>query len=315
MRIILSYTTIVLLLTVLLSLSSCIGDSLLGCPEDSRNIRIRFSYPTLTRDKTGFDPSEAECMDLFVFDDKGRFVKKITDEACKLYEDTYYIETELAPGKYDFVCWGNLNKGYRIDPTEFTRNFTHFDDTRVYITPPDNIVDFTLPPLFFAQSRQTDILPSKGIQTLEMPIRKNTYTLNLSVNGLRDPDHTYKLSIRDNNGSYHFDNTLAPSEELQYIAVSKTDKNGKLTKSITTLKLERERGTMLYIEDTDVNKVLYQQNLIELILKLEEQGIPVDFSVMYEFDIDITLVYNGSSISAIVSVNGWKVINEENILG
>ena len=51
--------------------------------------------------------SQVHKVDVFVFDEAGRLVKQITDEAAPAFADNYTKEIELPGGDYRFVVWGN----------------------------------------------------------------------------------------------------------------------------------------------------------------------------------------------------------------
>jgi hypothetical protein len=135
---------------------------------------------------------------------------------------------------------------------------------------------------------------------------QNTNTINVTTEGLSNPQNKYSLIIEDDNGDYTFFNTLASSTQLRYITACSSGKLGQPEGRLRTLTLNESHPTpRIILRDDTRDKEVYSANLIELILELRKQGVTVDFDDIHVYDIHFK--FSGTGMDVEVSINGWIV--------
>lgn len=306
--------TFSLLVVTLLSttFSSCIKESLDDCPS---NIRVYFDYlpATYANIKEGINPDEVSQMNLYYFDVKtSLYLGMETDNAVSLSRDYFMTLPKLKTGEYRFVAWGNLTGEYSSEPEPPVVGATTFDQFRTYLNLIEqDSVKYKLTPLFFGETKAEISNSNLTTQEIRIPLVQDTYTINLKVKGAIDSKSKYRYVITDNNAYLDFDNYYIASSPVHYITECGYPVNNVLTNSVTTLKIDSQRNTVLKVIENDNVEPVFKAKLINLIKELEKQHkIEIDFSNMYEFDIEVTI--QGSSF--IITINGWEVNYSEEVL-
>ena len=299
-----------------ISFNSCIKEDLDNCSDIEYNptdVLVYFDYlpATYANIKEGINPEEVTQMNLYWFDaETDFFLGEEIDDAVQLSPDYFMTIAALPAGKYRFIAWGNLSGNYSFKPESPIVGTTTFDRFATYLnTVEDDSVKNKIAPLFFAQSGVTEIKGGDIYTEIKMPIVQNTYTINLTVKGRFNENSSYKYVITDDNTFYGFDNSFIPGGTVHYMTDCGSPKNGDINGSITTLRIGRGRSPILKLIDAqDKNDPVFSIDLVQLILDLEKQHkIEIDFSRMYEFNIEIKV--EGDSF--IITINGWKLTYTE----
>ena len=106
-------------------LTGCIKDDLSDCPINvdpepepepepeptTGTFRLALTYTMHNTQENGtyvdLFNDQVHKVDVFVFDESGRFIQQITEEAAPQFAENYTKEIELPGGDYQFVVWGN----------------------------------------------------------------------------------------------------------------------------------------------------------------------------------------------------------------
>ncbi|MFC4673283.1 FimB/Mfa2 family fimbrial subunit [Dysgonomonas termitidis] len=298
-----SYLTTVLLLL----LHSCIGEDNTDCPP--QNVRVYFAYRT-TYSPGLLDPAEVNRFNLFVFDGNGKFIGEWIDESPSL-SPLYYMELPLDYGTYSFVCWGGFTQDcYQANPEAFIPGQTDINECMLRLKRTEsNIIDHHPNHLFYARLDIAEVIRPGMNFTLDL--KQITNTINVTTEGIDFPEHTYSLYIEDDNGDHTFDNSCASLTKLRYISPCSKDKDGQPYGSLRVLSLNEQRPTPeLVLTNEITGKIFFSANLVELILKLREQGITVDLEDIHTYDIHLKFMkVSDTDMDVQVSINGW-IINE-----
>ena len=308
--------TFSLLVVTLLSSTfiSCIKENLDDCPS---NIRVYFDYlpATYANIKEGINPEQVSRMNLYYFDvETELYLGMVTDDAVSLSRDYFMTLPAFKTGEYKFVAWGNLTDSYHLEPESPVVDATTFDQFRTHLNSvKQDSVKQRLTPLFFGETRTKILNSSLTTQEIRIPIIQDTYTINLKVQGAIDSKCNYKYVITDNNTYLGFDNDYIASPPVHYVTECGHPVNHVLTNSVTTLRIDSQRNPVLKVMEDEKAEPVFNAKLIKLIMALEKQHkIEIDFSNMYEFDIEVTI--QGSSF--IITINGWEVnYSEEELHG
>jgi uncharacterized protein YkuJ len=293
-------------------------DDLSDCLKEKR---VYFSYKSVTYAsanaiKEGIDLADIKRMDLYVFDENGLFVKKITDESPAMSLDYYMTIPGLKPGKYSFVAWGNLQNQYVVSPDELIPGKTLMKELQVYLNriTADKVVNEPLAPLFYAtHAEETQDVTATGNQNMQLELIQDTYTINVKVVGLTEEiltNNTYRLDIFDDNDKYTFDNEFVPSVPFTYTSLFAKEVDA-LSSHLTVMRLADNRKPVLYVTDTNrPEEHLIKSDLVELLLALHTvHGLTIDFRYQYEFTIEYVL--DSSQTVVAINVNGWGLTPEE----
>lgn len=292
---------------------SCIKEDMDDCPTD---IRVYFDYlpATYATIKEGINPEQVTRMNLYWFDaETNLLLGEVVDENPELSSDYYITIPTLQAGEYKFIAWGNLKDCYTLLPETPVIGTTTFDQLAVNLNSiEEDCVKTKIAPLFFGKSGIIELKQGVFSKEVRIPLMQDTYTFNLKVNGQLSANNSYKIVISDSNTLLDFENFYVACPSVNYISECSFSQKNTITGSLTTMKVDRGRSPILkVINQRDEATPVFEADLIDLILKLETQHkIEIDFSQMYEFDIEIT-IDNGSFA---ISINGWKIIYDESQL-
>ena len=298
----------IVLLANLGFMQSCIDEDYADCPvpENEEHVRIFLSYIPKTYASVGIEPSEVKSLSLFIFDKQGYFVRSQT-ERVPVFNQDYYMLVKLNPGVYNFVVWANLEHPYYTNISGSVAETMGIDSTFLFLERPENgLITEKLHPLFFGECRLAEV-KSNIEQRFTVPIVQNTNRVSLTVEGLA-LNNMYRYSITDNNGKYRFDNSFAPDREFQYITPMVVNSTNLLEASLTVLRLGRDRHPILRVHNVTDQRIVFEHDLVDLLVRLEQQNMLIDWVNMHEFDIKLKF---GANMEVSISINGWRVIENE----
>jgi hypothetical protein len=310
------FFTIALLLALVLQ--SCINDDLSNCLKEKR---IYFSYRPASYAsgdvvKEGITPADIKRINLYVFDENGLFVQKVTDESPTMSADYYMTIPDLKSGKYKFVAWGNLQDRYDISSEELIPGKTSIEELQVYLTGiADRMMNESpalLTPLFYATHKEQALEVNAVInQNFQLDIVQDTYTINVKVVGLTEEtlnSNTYRLEIYDNNDKFKFDNDFVPSDFFTYSSAC-TQAHDTLSSALAVMRLADNRKPMLRVVDAQTKSALVETDLVKLLLALRGLGAKIDFSYQYEFNVKYIL--DTALVVVAIEINGWTWVPAE----
>ncbi|MDR0749077.1 MAG: FimB/Mfa2 family fimbrial subunit [Tannerellaceae bacterium] len=303
---------------------SCIKDDLSDCMKEKR-VYFSFSYKPAEKASTdvikeGINLADVKRMDLYVFDENGLFVQKVTDESPAMSLDYYMTIPGLKSGKYKFVAWGSLQNQYAVSPEELIPGKTSMKELQVSLNrvKADKRVNESLAPLFYAShEEETLVVNAMADQNFQLDMIQDTYTINVKVVGLTEEirnNNTFQLEISDDNDKYTFGNEFVPSGLFTYTSLFAREAD-TLSARLTVMRLAENREPLLYVTDTNQpEECLIKSNLVELLVALRTvHGLTIDFRYQYEFTIEYVL---DSSLTLVaVNINGWGLTSDDIELG
>lgn len=280
-------------------------------------VRFSFEYPHKDSESgIGFDPAEVETIQVYAFDEDNTYIGTFTDNRPRIADKDYFFTVALDPGTYNFIVYGNLKDCYRTEPAQFESGITQLNDISYqYTDVVDNKIVNHPEHLFYSSLRNVIITKSSSHYTL--PLVRNTYVLNFIAEGLPGGYEDYQFTITDTNTKYTFENSFLPGEELEYVQNCSFEPSlNQYGASFTTLRLDRDRRPELKLYNNKSGELIYRDALIPLLLKIEEQGVEVDFTKMYEFDIHLLFETDPltGNLTVDININGWSVIEKDVII-
>lgn len=302
-------SAVLILVSTLFAVSSCIKEDLSDCPPESASLRVRFSFDT---DDDAGDVNLAgvtEKATLYIFDRNNRFVGQSSRNDIVVGQE-YELDLNLAPDAYNFVVWINEDTPYYTTPA-FSNSSATTDKGNATLKlelPANRTCDFTLPRLRHSKA-DNEVITGKD-HVIHFPLIQNTNTILFTVNGLKSTSDNYSFNIADNNGVYDFDNNFAYCEAINYTAATTfTQGLDVLNGTMSVFRLTETRSPQLSFKNNTTGQTLYpsyagqETNLIKLILKAYA-GKTINFDRRHVFR--ITLNFD-AKMSATILVDGWKV--------
>lgn len=299
-------------LSILLSYS-CISDDYATC----YGIRLFVNYPN--------DQERCDKLDIFVFDHKGALFAKYEKNGRQVQPGISYL-LQLPEGQYNVVVWGDVcdkysyiqdsnipnHKDIQLISTEnnlLSSDFWRYRVTTELCQKGLDMLAEELNPLFYASEYRVDLKP-KETKSINLDFVKNTNKLKLKISGLSDGVSYDNLDVGviARNWQYHFTNSIPENtQEIRYQPYEKKVEasiiNGEqsFVADLSVLRLIQGRTPLLYVKNGDTGDVLYQRNLVELLLNLPYTDL--DKEDYFEIELD----FRGPTIS--IKINGWNVID------
>lgn len=287
----------------LMFLSSCINEDLGQC---NAGVRVYFSYDLPSTDDTS--ETATHRLNLLVFDESDLYVGEWVDEAAVLNDD-YYMFLPLKAGRYRFVAYSGLILPCMLTPSSLVVGETTYDEMRMLLSRrSDGAVTNLTGRIYFGDLAEATASSTKT-EHFKISLYEITNRIYVTVKGVNNLTPMYRLRIDDTNGEYKLDNSFSSAENLFYTTLCNTDNSAATIKGdLTVMRLARDRkDAILTFREEASNKILYEDNLIELILKLEEKIGRIDFDKMHDYDIVLQFTVG---MDVIISVNGWIVTDQ-----
>lgn len=221
-------------------LSGCIKDDLSDCPTNvepepepeptTGTLRLALTYTMHNTQENGtyvdLFSQQVRKVDVFVFDEDGRFVRQITEEAAPQFAESYTKEIELPGGNYQFVVWGNHYED------ETTHNFGSGADLlsegRMTLTTRSTEIGMLTDSLFHGCTPQQVTVVNGEDQIIPIDLMKNRNDVRVVVRwrekGMTEgyctrPEHAQGITatLTDNNTTYDFLNNIVDMQEVTYL--------------------------------------------------------------------------------------------------
>lgn len=294
---------------------------LLGCTkEDLESCKtlhyITFEY-TKNAQFTDKFTSEINTLDVYVFDSKGNFIKCFSDEGEHLSTGFYTMPVDLPKGEYTFVAWGNSRNSYSVfditnpEQHSLSPNISTYNNSRISLMNGSDAISELPDNLFHGMAQGIKIGPG-NLQNTLISLTKNTNSINVTVVGLngvsRARSNSYvEVLLGAADGEYTFDNSISNSNKLiHYVPVSRTEAANILKTKTKLLHLLSGMKSYIVIRDSVKNEEYFNENLLDLLMRLPDINTDEDLEIYDEYDIVITF---DSNLGAKVTVNGYTVIN------
>lgn len=217
-------TTSIIMIAVASMSCSCdsLYDDLDPCRTTYR-LRFRYDYNINYADAFAHDVTS---VNVWVFDDTGRFVWKGEESGEPLKSGDYRMELPLPEGKYDIVTWCGMkdNNDFTLDtyspatPDQLgvTLNLTPVTRTDLG----DYVSDSNLNPIFHSSLKGVELRanPSENeVKTIDVPLVKDTHYLqvmlqNMSGETMKAED--FSVRITSHNRKLDWQNNVVPSQPL-----------------------------------------------------------------------------------------------------
>lgn len=270
---------------------------------------LRFEY-THNKDRADLFSATAECLDLFIYDADGAFVRTVrASRAAGTLAGDNSVSLTLPHGEYTVVAWANLHNG----DYGYICN-KNINEHRVSLTAPGGEAPALPSNLMHGKVRIVSANRNDGAETI-VPMIKDTndVTVILRVTDSSGPvtEQDFTVSATGSNGTYKSDNSKAECPLVTYTACCTAPDASTFRADFRTLRLLTGDDTMLHIEwPGNHAAAAIHIPLVAEILKNPDYATDDDldrydhYTLVYEIDRD----NDGSWSGSLIEVNGWTLI-------
>ena len=204
-----------LISSAMTSCDNVIYDGLDPCPQ---GVRLRFVYDYNMEFANSFH-KKVDCVTLYVYDEKGNYLKTITETTDVLADENYRMTLDFEPGHYRLVAYGGLaceEHSFSV-ADEPSRQASAYTDLQVRMD--EGELGTKLHDFYYGmqdveiRSTDTDYVE----KTLNM--MKNTNNIRIvlqQLDGEPVDDKDFSFFITDDNTLFAYDNMLKPNGTVTY---------------------------------------------------------------------------------------------------
>jgi hypothetical protein len=298
----------------LLLLASCVADDLSVC-----GVNVQFRYLQYTKGDVS-DPgtdmyaSAIKNIHLYVFNTDSVLVAEQLIDQNPMPTSTYI--SNLQPGDYHFVAWGNVDDQYYRLTTEPVIGTTKMGDLEMAYqdTNPDSVVSYSASKLYYGKI-DANITPSSLQDQNVLPVInliRDTKDITVSAEGLalgtKAAGTMYDCHIASTNGSLKFDNSIAADERFRYMPSSEVDTTVLVSKFslVRETTLGNSLPTLTFTRTlNDVANTIYNENITSMLVAAATQQSYTNFDHKESFN--ILLVFNETYGTVSVYIDGWEM--------
>ena len=225
-------------------LTGCIKDDLSDCPINvepepepepeptTGTFRLALTYTMHNTQENGtyvdLFSQQVHKVDVFVFDESGRFIQQLTEEAAPQFAENYTKEIELPGGDYQFVVWGNHYEDETVhNYGDITTLLEEGRMTLLQTLSRSTDIGMLTDSLFHGCTPQTVTVENGKDQIVPIDLMKNRNDVRVVVRwrekGMTEgycthTEHAKDITatIIDNNTVYDFLNNIVEKQEVTY---------------------------------------------------------------------------------------------------
>lgn len=225
-------------------LTGCIKDDLSDCPINvepepepepeptTGTFRLALTYTMHNTQENGtyvdLFNDQVHKVDVFVFDESGRFIQQITEEAASQFAENYTKEIELPGGDYQFVVWGNHYEDETVhNYGDITTLLEEGRMTLLQTLSGSTDIGMLTDSLFHGCTPQTVTVENGKDQVVPIDLMKNRNDVRVVVRwrekGMTEgychhTEHAQNITatLTDNNAVHDFLNNIVDKQEVTY---------------------------------------------------------------------------------------------------
>lgn len=308
----------------LLLCTSCIKDGM----DDNCNSYIRFVYD-YNLEYVDLFHKQATKVNLYVFDEDGRFVTELKDESGS-FEPGYLMPLPISMRgqKYTIVAWSGLYDD-SYDHTPLTPGVSTLEDLEVAVNnlKANNTVDRELQPLWHGKLTEMEPQFNNDVATVSLVKNTNKFRVVMKRSDSNEPIDVddYSFQIVSPNGRYDHENSLlsnAVTEKVTYTPyyTANDSKTGAIAE-MNSLRLVTDKDTRLVITHKGNNNPVLDIPLNDYLeaLRLDQYSdMPLQEYMDRCDNYGIVLFFTGlddegNYISVDIQINGWMI--REQVVG
>lgn len=308
--------SIYIVMSLFLLLQSCIKEDLSVCESW---LLLKFRY-TLNNQNTNLFDAEVNKVNIYVFDDKGKYVTNFSNQG-EVLTNEYVMRLPLPEGKYNVLVNGGDFTTYFVRERDSLSNslnetlhkgITDIRDFRTELKSIPGAENYLYPAAtpddLYAGLASNAVSSVDNQQITNVELIKLTKKIKVKIKGPGVENIPTDIYILAQNGRYQNDYTIDHSHGIfKYSPIkTSTQPNYKET-DLKVMRLMLGESPMLVVKNSSTSDVLYNENMIEQILSTQKYNSQNDIDREDEFVFEIAMLANENNIGVTVSVNGWKI--------
>lgn len=305
------------LLPMLLACDSFIYDDTTECYS---GFHIRFKYDYNMKFADAF-PKEVDRVNLFVFDEQGRFITFKTESGDALKDKNYSMTLDVQPGTYHLVAWPGLDDtSYSF--TKSLESIETISDLQVMLNQAENKTsNQDLRSLWHGEIKDAKV--GNQYEDITISLVKDTRRIRLvlqQMDGVPITENDFRFEITDDNSLMNYDNSVIPNGTTTYLpyvsghgTIGDIDIISHVYTELHVGRLMANSGARLRVISNSENKVIVDIPLIDYLLLTELEGHKDSMTTQEYLDRqdEYSLVFFlGKDLSWLkiqIIVNGWTV--------
>lgn len=317
-RIINKIASVLLLVVLISTFSACsaMQDDRTDCPEECH---IRFKYDYNMKFANAFT-NEVKQVAVYIFDDKGHFVKVQTEEGEALKAKDYYMKLNIDPGKYHLVTWAGLD-GASFATKGLTAGVSTLEDLQVALKKTAQESNQDLHPLWHGEIKELTVTGVFQEETVSLV--KDTHRIRVvlqQINGVPVDNKAFRFEITDDNSLINYDNSLIPAGGITYRPYITGQNTVGDVQPVTTAYAELHTSRLmtnsksrLRIIDVKDNSIVIDIPLTAYLMLTEMEGHKSQMTAQEyldrqdEYSLIFFLDDNLAWLKIQVIINGWTV--------
>lgn len=310
-------TSSLLLIVLISAFTACsMHDDRTDCPEECH---LRFKYDYNMKFANAFT-NEVKQVAVYIFDDKGHFVKMKTEEGDVLKANDYYMKLDVTPGKYHLVTWAGMD-GESFTTEGLTAGVSTLSDLKVALKKTGQESNKDLHPLWHGEIKELTVTGVFQEETVSLV--KDTHRIRIvlqQINGVPVDNKAFRFEITDDNSLINYDNSFIPSGEITYRPYATGQNTVGDTPPVTTAYAELHTSRLmvnsksrLRIIDAKDNSIVVDIPLVAYLMLTEMEGHKDKMTAQEyldrqdEYSLIFFLDDNLAWLKIQVIINGWTV--------
>lgn len=325
---------------------SLVTDDLDPCPAQ---LSIKFVYDYNIKWGDAFK-HEVPSVNVWAFDSSGAPVWSGSAPVPNEYTGSFYLDTPLTEGDYDFVAWCGIQDNGQFDLATYNPASKEELEVTMKTLEEDGIYKSAvrLTPLFHADMANVGyevnpLEPSQKVVTASlMKDTKDIRIILRNLDGTEIVDQDYKVTITiPDNSKYAWNNELLPSRTVTYepwdirygITTNPEDtdlsrqetRDDETVTSIATLVFDLSTGRLMENADAVLtihrnwdNRDLVKINLIEYLLLIKGHYGDISNQEYLDRQDDYSIAFfldpnSNYYVGGVVFINGWAVVPPQDL--
>ena len=323
---------------IVLGLQSCTKEDLDDC---LYGLRLRVTYLLPYGDEVAPAP-DVKHVRAYVFD-KEEVLCAVAEEKGNCLASDSWMDINVAPGKYKILVWGSnataLETSYNIEATIGKTTLTDLqlslkgatnETITEFIPNEENFSD-----LYYGMAgERTPRISEYVVKDVELTtgtiaeetieLIRNTHQLHVAIEGFRylvpgwtETSTDIEVYATGKSATYQWENSFTDnSYQVKYSPYNKKTEDNKLLFDIKTqrvrLDMVNDKPFMFYIYDKTQQKVIYELDVLEQLLKVRDDND--NYIFRNQEDLDKTYIYNvrlriGANLNITIFINNWEITN------
>lgn len=205
-RYFLSFGAISVLVT-LMSACQMVNEDLEECP---KGLSVRFIYDYNMERANAFH-AQVDCVTLYIFDQTGHLVQKISEDSEVLKDETYRMTLDIEPGNYSLMAIGGSTCEKNSFDIEEINTRDHISTFTIRLPLDDSRnSNVNLHDLFYGDLKDVEVKPYE-MKEVNLYLVKDTNSVQIS---LQEIDAPYRVDASDYEFYIEADNELLDSNNM-----------------------------------------------------------------------------------------------------